>query len=120
MHILDAFKVDKDGNLKMKSLSTTQCPKLDFLIGTCKSGVNYIWPNFKSSENVHRIAGNRERSFIFRKIVNDCQIKRFRLPLKLDVFDCHYIDFGIENVDFGNRKRKIVYNSAFTIAAYPV
>ena len=28
----------------------------------------------------HRIGGNRERSLIFRKIVNDCQIKRFRLP----------------------------------------
>ena len=28
----------------------------------------------------HGIGGNRERSLIFRKIVNDCQIKRFRLP----------------------------------------
>ena len=28
----------------------------------------------------HRIGGNRERSLIFRTIVNDCQIKRFRLP----------------------------------------
>ena len=27
---------------------------------------------------------------------------------------------AIENADFGNRKRKFVYNSAFTIAAYPV
>ena len=28
----------------------------------------------------HWIGGNRERSLIFRKIVNHCQIKLFRLP----------------------------------------
>ena len=67
----------------------------------------------------HRIGGNRERSLIFRKIVKRLPNKAFSIAktaideLKLDVFDCHYIDFG-------NRKRKIVYNSAFTIAAYPV
>ena len=28
----------------------------------------------------HLMGGNREQSLIFRKIVNDCHIKRFRLP----------------------------------------
>ena len=31
-------------------------------------------------EASNRIDGNRERSLIFRKIVNDCQINRFLLP----------------------------------------
>ena len=74
----------------------------------------------------HRIGGNRERSLIFRKIVNGCQIKRFRLPKRQSTnsnktFSSAIISIlAIENVDFGNRKRKIPFNSAFTIAAYPV
>ena len=60
------------------------------------------------------------------KIVNDCQIKRFRLPKRQSTNSNKTFSFAIisilaiENVDFGNRKRKIVYNSAFTIAAYLV
>ena len=83
-------------------------------------------PRYEKTAFSHRIGGIRERYLIFRKIVNDCQIKRFRLPKRQstnsnETFSIAIISIlAIENADFGNRKRKIVYNSAFTIAAYPV
>ena len=69
---------------------------------------------------------SRTISHFQKKIVNDCQINRFRLPKRQSMnsnktFLIAIISIlAIENVDFGNRKHKIVSNSAFTIAAYPV
>ena len=48
----------------------------------CKSRFSHDEAQLVLIDKISRLytPGNRERSLIFRKIVNDCQIKHFQLP----------------------------------------
>ena len=88
---------------------------------------------FKRWWNLERLSGTpdrrQSRTFFYLKVsrsrLSNKEFSIVKMAIadrKLDVFDCHNVDFGNRkvNVIFGNRKRKLVRKFAFTIAAYPV